>query len=118
MSSLFFADVQFLKRWGFAIYRTDYSSEENWIKFTNMLDTWSSHVIKNKGPEEAPLIESWKQMWWMSDQDKFENASHGQLRQHFNTWLDTLSTKERSITRPEHYMFLVVDKDILDIIHS
>ncbi|KAG9527780.1 hypothetical protein KCU93_g4874, partial [Aureobasidium melanogenum] len=118
MSSLFFLDVRLNKRWGFVIYRTDYSSEEDWIKFTKMLDTWTSPVIENKGSEEAPLIESWKQMWWMSEKDKFENASPSQLRQHFNTWLDTLSTRERSLTRPEHYMFLVVDKDILDIIHS
>ncbi|KAG9851900.1 hypothetical protein KCU98_g1026, partial [Aureobasidium melanogenum] len=118
MSSLFFLDVRLNKRWGFVIYRTDYSSEEDWIKFIKMLETWCSPIIENKGPEEAPLIELWKQNWYMSDKDKFENATPSQLRQHFHSWLATLSTKERNITLPEHYMFLVVDKNILDIIHN
>ncbi|KAG9993071.1 hypothetical protein KCU78_g19080, partial [Aureobasidium melanogenum] len=118
MSSLFFLDVRLNKRWGFVIYRTDYSSEEDWIKFIKMLETWCSPIIENKGPEEAPLIELWKQNWYMSDKDKFENATPSQLRQHFHSWLATLSTKERNITLPEHYMFLVVDKNILDIIHQ
>jgi hypothetical protein len=115
---MFFLEVRLNEHWGFVVYRTDYSSEEDWIKFTKMLETWCRSTIENKGPEEAPLIESWKQNWYMSDKDNLEDATPSQLRQHFNSWLAGLSAKERSATMPEHYMFLVVDKDVLDIIHN
>ncbi|KAH0373911.1 hypothetical protein KCU65_g339, partial [Aureobasidium melanogenum] len=118
MSSLFFSEVRLTKRWGFVVYRTDYSFEKDWIKFTKMLETWCWSTIENKGPEEAPLIESWKQNWYMSDKDKFKNATPSQLRQHFHSWLETLSSREGSILRPEHYVFLVVDEDVLDTIHN
>ncbi|KAH0334043.1 hypothetical protein KCU74_g3121, partial [Aureobasidium melanogenum] len=118
MSSMFFLEVRLNKRWGFVVYRTDYSPEEDWIKFTKMLETWCRSTIENKGPEEVPLIESWKQNWYMTDKDNLENATPSQLRQHLHSWLAGLSAKERSVTMPEHYMFLVVDKDVLDIIHN
>jgi hypothetical protein len=111
----FYADLVHKERWGFVIYRTDYSSEENWQKFTVMMANWTMKIIRNKGPRLSPIIHSWQQMWWFDNQSQFENASIDYLRDHFhNTWYTGLTAGERGRVWPEHYMFLVVDKESLE----
>ncbi|KAG9743028.1 hypothetical protein KCU73_g8514, partial [Aureobasidium melanogenum] len=113
--SAFHSELRIKQRWGFVIYRTDYSSEEDWQKFTIIMDNWTMKVIRNKGPRLAPVIHSWQKMWWFNDQAQFENASIEHLRSHFrNNWYAGLSVQEQSNTWPEHYMFLVVDKEALE----
>jgi hypothetical protein len=53
-------------------------------------------------------------MWWFDDRAKFENASIQDLRNHFDSWLSSLSLEEKRRPWPEHYMFLVVDTEALD----
>lgn len=35
------------------------------------------------------------------------------LRMHFGEWLDALDVKEKQTECPEHYMFMVVDHEVL-----
>jgi hypothetical protein len=113
--SAFYAELIHKQRWGFVLYRTDYSSEETWQKFTLMMQNWTMKIIQNKGPRLAPIIQSWQKMWWFNDQAQFENASIEFLRSHFqDVWFSGLSDEERRRIWPEHYMFLVVDKEALD----
>jgi hypothetical protein len=113
--SAFYSELVHKQRWGFAIYRIDYSSEEDWQKFTLMMQNWTMKIIQNKGPQRAPIIHSWQQMWWFDHQAQFENASIEDLRSHFqDVWFSGLSDEERRRIWPEHYMFLVVDKEALD----
>jgi hypothetical protein len=115
--SAFYLELTNKQRWGFVIYRIDYSSEENWQKFTLMMQNWTMKIIQNKGPRTAPIIHSWQQMWWFDDRARFENASIEYLRSHFESWFEGLSKEEKRRTWPEHYMFLVVDKEALDSVH-
>jgi hypothetical protein len=112
--SFIYTQLRHRERWGFAIYRTDYSCEENWAKFTTILNTWTAWVIEDYGPSEAPLLHSWQKMWSFDDRGQFENASMTRLREHFkDTWYTGLSSEDRSTIYPEHYMFLVVDNEVL-----
>jgi hypothetical protein len=61
--SAFYSELINKQRWGFVIYRTDYSSEEDWQEFTLMMENWTMKIIQNKGPRLAPIIHSWQQMW-------------------------------------------------------
>jgi hypothetical protein len=71
-------------------------------------------VIEDYGPHEASLLHSWQKMWWFDDRGQFENASMTRLREHFkDTWYTGLSSEDRSTIYPEHYMFLVVDNEVL-----
>jgi hypothetical protein len=111
--SAFYSDLVNKERWGFAIYRTDYTSEQSYQKFTLMLQAHTMKIIRNKGPRLSPTIHSWQKMWWFNDQAKFENASIEYLRNHFDSWLTSLSPEEKTRQWPEHYMFLVVDTEAL-----
>jgi hypothetical protein len=111
----FFSYVRHRQRWGFVVYRTDYSSETDWAKFKVMLDTWTMMMIENKLAEEVPQIHSWQQMWWFDDQSQFDNASIEQLRNHYNNpWSADMTPEQRESPWPEHLLFLVADKEVLD----
>ncbi|KAG9527779.1 hypothetical protein KCU93_g4875, partial [Aureobasidium melanogenum] len=111
--SYFYCNIRHRQRWGFVIYRTDYSSEEDWTKLKIMINTWSKDEYKTS--EEATLIQSWQNHWWFDDQSQFDNPSVAQLRKHFKeTWVPSLSERERSRGWPEQLMFFVVDKEVLD----
>ncbi|KAH0373849.1 hypothetical protein KCU65_g338, partial [Aureobasidium melanogenum] len=114
--SLLYCSIRHRQRWGFVIYRTDYSSQQDWTKLKVMINTWNKD--EDKASEQATLIQSWQNHWWVDDQSQFENASVAQLRTHFKeTWLPSLSERERSRCWPEHLMFFVVDKEVLDSVH-
>jgi hypothetical protein len=111
--SFIYTQLRHQERWGFVIYRTDYTSEANWMNFTTILNTWTAWVIEDYGPHEAPLLHSWQKMWWFDDRTLFEGADISFLRKHFrDTWLEGLTREERG-EWPEHYMFLVVDNEVL-----
>lgn len=114
--SLTFSCLRDKQRWGFVVYRTDYSSNENWTKFNIILDTWTRSVIENKGPEEASLLDAWQQMWYFDDASEFDKASIDQLRKHYHSsWFTSLSSEEQQDTSwPEHQLFPVADKEVLD----
>lgn len=109
----FTLQLQHKKRWGYVIYRTDYSSEENWTKFLSMFSTWTASDFPPEDWVVGQTVRSWQQMWWMDDKTKFEDASVETLRSHFSSSLATQDPKTRQITFPEHYMFLVVDHEVL-----
>jgi hypothetical protein len=113
--SLILAQLKPRQRWGLAIYRTSYTSEDDWVKFKTLLNNWTARVLEDYGPMEAPLLHSWQQMWWFDDRELFEGASIPSLREHFqNTWFIGLSSDDRERVVPEHYIFLVVDAEVLD----
>jgi hypothetical protein len=116
--SAFYSDLVNKERWGFVIYRTDYTSEESWQRFMLMMQSHTLKIIQNKGPRLAPIIHSWQKMWWFNDRAKFENASIQDLRSHFQHWLASLSPEETRRPWPEHYMFLVVDTEALNSTHN
>lgn len=105
------------QRWGWVIYRTDYSSEEDWTKFLAMFATWTSSSFPPDDWVVGRTIRDWHQPWWQNNKTKFENASVEALRTHFGSWLASLDPKARQYTFPEHYMFLVVDHQVLHNIH-
>ncbi|KAH0374088.1 hypothetical protein KCU65_g341, partial [Aureobasidium melanogenum] len=101
------------ERRGWVLYRTDYSSEENWTKFLNMFVTWTTSGFRPEDWLVGETVRSWQQMWWMDDKTKFENLSVETLRTHFDSWLAAQDPKSRQIIFPEHYMFLIVDHKVL-----
>ncbi|KAG9603544.1 hypothetical protein KCU77_g1764, partial [Aureobasidium melanogenum] len=101
------------QRWGFVIYRTDYSSEADWTKFLTMFATWPLHGFPGPQLENGRLARSWQQHYWMVDKPQFDGATIEQLRQHFQVWVASQDFGA-SLVWPESYMFLVVDKDVLD----
>ncbi|KAH0373851.1 hypothetical protein KCU65_g337, partial [Aureobasidium melanogenum] len=112
--SAFYLELRNTQRWGFVVYRTDYSSEEDWQKFKTMMENWTMHIIRHRRSEAAE-IHSWQKMWIFDDKNQFDNASIAFLRDHFqSTWFAGLSAEERRRTWPEHYMFLTVDKESLE----
>ncbi|KAI4716510.1 hypothetical protein E4T48_07319 [Aureobasidium sp. EXF-10727] len=104
------------QRWGFAIYRTDYSSEADWTKFLAMFETWPLHGFPGPQLENGRLARLWQQHYWMTG-SQFDGTTIDQLRQHFQSWVASQDFGEQRIW-PESYMFLVVDKDVLGNIHS
>ncbi|KAG9665005.1 hypothetical protein KCU95_g3131, partial [Aureobasidium melanogenum] len=111
--SAFYSELRNKQRWGFVIYRTDYSSEELWQKFKTIMQNWTMHIIRHRG-SEAAVIHSWQKMWYFDNHNQFDGASIDYLRDHFqNNWYTGLSPEERRRTWPEHYMFLVVDQEAL-----
>jgi hypothetical protein len=40
--SFIYTQLRYRERWGFVIYRTDYTSEANWMNFTTILNTWTA----------------------------------------------------------------------------
>lgn len=105
-------------RWGYVIYRTNYSSEEDWDKFVVMFKTWTVEACPPEKWEVGRRTRAWQQMWWINDKTKFENASMETLRSHFTSWLASQDLKHGKQMWPEHYMFLVVDREVLDNIHD
>ncbi|KAH0386159.1 hypothetical protein KCU92_g2811, partial [Aureobasidium melanogenum] len=101
------------RRWGFAIYRTDYSSEADWTKFLAMYEIYTLHGLPGQGLEDGRLIKSWHLPYWMNDKAQFEGATIEQLRQHFRRWTSSQNLGGR-LAWPESYMFMVVDVDVLD----
>ncbi|KAI4756162.1 hypothetical protein E4T52_09021 [Aureobasidium sp. EXF-3400] len=105
------------RRWGFAVYRTDYSSEADWTKFLAMYETYSLHGLPSQELEDGRLTKSWHQPYWMKDKAQFEDATVEQLRRHFRSWICSQDLEGR-LAWPESYMFMVVDKDVLERIRS
>jgi hypothetical protein len=114
MGFSFISKMRIKQRWGFIVFRTDYSSDADWAKFTDMYRAWPQEVLMSEGAQRASLITSWEQMWWMDDQAKYENASVATLRKHHRAWLEGLDPKDRRVVWPEHLMFLVVDAEVMD----
>jgi hypothetical protein len=110
---MFTAKLQHRQRWGFVIYRTDYSSEADWTKFLAMFATWSLYAYPDSESEYGRLVRSWQQHCWMNDKSQFDGATPEQLRQHFQLWAASQNSREQLIL-PESFMFFVVDKDVLD----
>lgn len=46
------------QRWGFVIYRTDYSSKADWTKFLAMFKTWALHGFPGPQLENGRLARS------------------------------------------------------------
>ncbi|CAD0098997.1 unnamed protein product [Aureobasidium mustum] len=105
------------QRWGFAIYRTDYTSEADWTKFLAMFNTWPLHGFPGPQLENGRLARAWQQHYWMNEQSQFDGATTQQLRQHFHVWSASQDFGGQRVW-PESYVFLVVDKDVLDNIRS
>jgi hypothetical protein len=103
------------QRWGFAIYRTDYSSEADWTKFLAIFETWPLYGFSSPQLENGRLARLWQQHYWMTG-SQFDGTTIDQLRQHFPSWVASQDFGEQRIW-PESYMFLVVDKDVLKNIH-
>lgn len=101
------------RRWGFVIYRTDYSSEADWTKSIAMYETYTLHGLPSLELEDGRLIKSWHLPHWMNDNLQFDGAPVEQLRQHFRAWLSSQGFAGQ-MAWPESYMFLVVDKEVLD----
>jgi hypothetical protein len=116
MGLLFESKMRLKQRWGFVIFRTDYSSDADWAKFMATYRNWSQHVLEDEGARRAALINSWEQMWWMDDRAKYENASTATLREYYHTWLAGL--EDRRLLWPEHKMFLVVDAEVMERIRA
>lgn len=114
----FTLQIRHKERWGWVIYRTDYSSDEDWAKFREMFATWTTVGCPPADWAVGRTVRAWQQMWWQDDKNQFENASVEDLRGHFLEWLATLEHKETQITCPEHYMFMVVDREVLQNIHA
>jgi hypothetical protein len=106
------------KRWGFVIFRTDYSSDTDWTKFMELYRICPQHVLKAYGPQRAALISSHEQMWWMDDRAKYENASLDTLYKHYHAWLESLDPGTRISNYPQNYMFLVVDAEVMERIRE
>jgi len=68
--------------------------------------SWIAFNDKDQEQEYLPL------------QPKFENASVKTLRSHFTSWPASQDSKHGKQMWPEHYMFLVVDREVLDNIHD
>jgi hypothetical protein len=83
---MFAARLQKKQRWGFVIYRTDYSSEADWTRFFTMFTTWSLSGYPDSESEYGRLVRSWQQHYWMNDKSQFDGATIDQLRQHFQLW--------------------------------
>lgn len=116
--SLILAQLKPRERWGFVIYRTSYTSSSEWAKFTTMLNNWTSWIIEDYGPIEARLLHSWQKMWWFDDRARFGGASISSLRNHFReVWHTGLTDEEKRQVYLEHYIFLVVDAEVLDSVH-
>jgi hypothetical protein len=111
MGFLFMSRMRQKQRWGFVVFRTDYTSDADWAKFLEMYRLWPQEVLEFEGAQRAALITSWEQMWWMDDRSKYENASIAVLREHYRTWLVGL---DRRVLWPEQYMFLVVDAEVME----
>jgi hypothetical protein len=116
MGLLFESKMRLKQRWGFVVFRTDYSSDTDWAKFMGMYRIWSQYVLEDEGARRAALINSWEQMWWMDDRVKYENASMATLREHYQTWLAGL--EDRRLSWPEHEMFLVVDAEVMERVRA
>jgi hypothetical protein len=114
MGFSFISKMRIKQRWGFVVFRTDYSSDADWAKFMDMYRAWPQRVLMSEGAQRAALITTWEQMWWMDDRAKYENASPDTLREYHRTWLAGLDPKDRRVVWPEHYMFLVVDAEVID----
>jgi hypothetical protein len=116
MGLLFESKMRLKQRWGFVIFRTDYSSDADWAKFMETYRVWSQYSIKVEGAQRAARVNSWEQMWWMDDRAKYENASTTTLREHYHTWLAGL--EDRHLVWPEHKMFLVVDAEVMERVRA
>jgi hypothetical protein len=101
------------RRWGFAVYRTDYSSEADWTKFLAVYKTHSRHGLPSQELEDGRLCNAWHLSYWMNDKAQFEGATPDQLRQHFQAWISSQDFEGR-LAWHESYMFMVVDKEVLD----
>lgn len=104
------------QRWGFAIHRTDYSSEADWTKFLAIFETWPLYGFPSPQLENGRLARLWQQHYWMTG-SQFDGTTIDQLRQHFQSWVASQDFGEQRMW-PESYMFLVVDKDVLKNIHA
>jgi hypothetical protein len=114
MSAKFMNLMPIKQRWGFVIFRTDYSSDADWTKFMELYRTCPHRVLQAYGAQRATLISSYEQMWWMEDRAEYENASIDTLREHHRTWLAALDPQVRCRNYPEHWMFLVVDAEVME----
>lgn len=101
------------RRWGFAVYRTGNSSEADWTKFLAIYETYSLYGFPSQELEDGRLSKSWHLPYWMNDKAQFEGATIEQLRQHFRSWISSQNFEGR-LAWSESYMFIVVDKDVLD----
>lgn len=77
MSSKFMSLLRIKKRWGFVIFRTDYSSDAGWTKFIELYKICPQYELEAYGPQRAALISSHEQMWWMDDQAEYEKRVTG-----------------------------------------
>lgn len=78
-----------------------------------MFETWTLHGLPPLTLEHGRVTKSWQQMYWMNDKSQFDGATVDQLREHFRGWAASQKLRGQ-ITWPETYMFMVVDKDVLD----
>lgn len=81
-----------------------------------MYETFSDYGLPSSTFEDGRDAKSWKQMYWQNDKSQFDGATIAQLRQHFREWV-TSQNFGGQLEWPETYMFMVVDKEVLDNIH-
>ena len=77
--------------WGFVLYRTDYSSDDDWRRFLAFLRLRASERLQNC--EGLDLMESFTFMVF-DDEIKFNKASTAEIRAHFKQWAETAPLEE------------------------
>ncbi|KAI4846818.1 hypothetical protein E4T44_04853 [Aureobasidium sp. EXF-8845] len=110
----FWLKLRLKKRWGFVIYRIDYSSGADWTKFLEMYETFSDQGLPSSDDEDGRRdAKLRRQMSWQNNKPQFDAATIAQLRLHFREWAASENLL-RQRESPELHMLMVVDKDVLD----
>ena len=110
------------KKWGFLIYRCDYSSDDVWAKFMSTVQFLvKSHLEVLKATDLLSSLE----ITVKEDQETLNGASVDQVRETFKNWVQGDGRKEELRDAPysplqyTRYMYCVhVDADALDSVVS
>ncbi|USP74653.1 hypothetical protein yc1106_01927 [Curvularia clavata] len=113
-------DVQYHKhkKWGFLIYRCDYSSDEAWAKFLSNLNWEVENQLKIFKAEHL-----WDTMEMTPKEDKkvLDGATVDQVRNIFTEWVRSDEARAEindgpcgAFTYPRHTFCVHVDADVLD----
>lgn len=108
-----------LSTWGFAIYRTTYTSDKAWNGCKNILIARTRHLISNS--DTPSLADSLK--WTFFDSAAaFNSASKDQLRRHFRAWARSAAVAENpraqrlglELHAPRYRFFVQVDGEAME----
>jgi hypothetical protein len=107
------------KKWGFLIYRCDYSSDELWNKFlSNVRHKTEQHLKTLKAEDLRDTLE----MTVKEDRQTLDGATADQVRNIFNQWVQSDEAKAENNNTPYEALFqfprykycVYVDADAID----